>query len=214
MLKKSIVLTFFFNVMFSSIAFSLPVGANLVEFNGLKWLSPVHSAGIHTYKMVNYLSDPASDYYGLRHATRYELDELARAFGFDVQPYQAETKAVHFNDNLPPLYELFGVTRHWEDHSDFIAGVIAEGWFRWNRYYAYFFDYYRDDRLEFQDIYSTATTIHNSNYSPYIGHWLIAEGSLFPTPDNTMAPVPEPSTFLLISFGLVGIWYVGRKRKA
>ena len=80
MLKKSVVLAVFLNVVFAGVAFSLPLGADLIDFNGLKWLSPVHSAGIETYKMVDYLADPASDYYGLRHATRYELDELARAF--------------------------------------------------------------------------------------------------------------------------------------
>lgn len=215
MLKKSVILAVFLIVVFAGVAFSLPLGADLIEFNGLKWLSPVHSAGIQTYKMLNYFADPTSDYYGLRHATRYELDELARGFGFDVQPYQSATKAVHPNDQLPQLTQLFGVTLHRENlPSDLLSGVIAESSNIWRHYQAYFYDFYDNNDTFFIDTYSSASTHHNGDDSAHIGHWLIAEGSLFPTPDNTLAPIPEPSTFALISCGLVALFYFGKRRKS
>jgi hypothetical protein len=195
---------------------ALPLGSELIEQNGLTWLSPIWSQNITYPDMINRLSNQSSAYYGFRVATTYEVLDLFNSLplvypgfpnpfsiGIGIDDGREFGPALGMMD---PFFNLFGWYEsgvspdysrilggyNWDPVGErlMITGVsesdIYGGLYDSDSYELYFFTFDLSIIPE----------------RPYYGTWLIQPN-----------PVPEPATVVLLGSGLACLLWAGRKRR-
>lgn len=195
---------------------ALPLGSELIEQNGLTWLSPIWSQNITYSDMANRLNNNSSAYYGFRFATTYEVLDLFNSLPL-VHPFIPSpfSIGVGIDDGrvfgpaygmMDPFFNQFG----WHE-----LGVSPDysrilGGYNWDPIGErimvtdvsesdIYGGLYSPDSYE---LYFSTFDLSISPERPYYGTWLIKP-----------SPTPEPATVVLFGIGLTYLVWAGRKRK-
>jgi len=176
------------------------------------WYDLTASVGISYNDMVVNLSDTNSQFYGWRHATISEITTLMTNAGisnFHVYDGWNDTNDPTIIAAMDVLKDLLGQTgTNAAPRSD---GMFDdEGYGDPNRvgfaFVCVFTTTTWGTAKYIQDYFDVTIpyTDNSGSGSGDIGHWLVRD---------SIAPVPEPSTILLFSIGLLGITGISRRKK-
>lgn len=190
---------------------ALPVGWSVSSYNGLKalydsadnlyWLSPTLTAGISYNEVASYLSDPNSQFYGLSYAG-HNMSDLFIAYNMGYGDWSSGSAyaASQLMNDFGSTYDNGG--------SHLLLGVSGET------------NYYDPTLVAFHYIglvETVGTPLLGKRTGAYIektasfidavepepvGHWLVYR-----------APVPEPSTWIMMLMGLAGLAWGIRRNK-
>lgn len=195
---------------------AIPVGSNLIEQNGLTWLSPIWSQNITYPDMVNRLSNNSSAYYGFRIATTYEVLDLFNSLPLVYPSYPSPISiGVGIDDSrvfgpafgmMDPFYNQFG----WHESGVFPDYSRILGGYNWDPIEErimvtsvsesdIYGGLYSPDHYE---LYFSTYDLSIIQERPYYGTWLIK-------PSLT----PEPATVVLFGIGLTYLVYAGIRRR-
>ncbi len=120
--------------------------------------------------------------------TKYENDENDESSWYDARS---------FNLSLPPYTQY--ISLKWGSTNN--AGA---GWYLW--YVGDVWSAGSDHNILFED--DGSAWFHFEGLSHGLSHYTIWDG------DTSITQTPEPATFVLFGFGLIGAAMIGRKRKA
>jgi len=159
---------------------------------GFEWLDVTETMNM-SYEQVWANAQLGAE--GWRHATNFEVTDLFDRYLTlqNVGEIQGYFGITHYFDSTQPDADF------WMTHG-FITYIGGR-----SPYGNAFIKRMRGDRLIWE---ARDFSRWNTNQAePYVGHWLIRQAS-------TPTPVPEPSTMLLLSLGLIGILGLKRKSKS
>jgi hypothetical protein len=153
----------------------------------LDWLDLPISAG-RSYDDVSIQFGAGGDFEGFRHATRDEVQALLNGAGFT---YWSCCPAIP--ENYQPavfLQGLLGETGEYQQGSSYVFTVGVTGSeFIPGRHFGTAI--YRDDERQVASAEGYEIRMYDDEIGPF-GHWLVR-------------PIPEPSTGLLVTIGLLGL---------
>ena len=216
-LKLSVFLLCFF--IYSTIpleAVATPSGAGTFSAVGLSWLIPEQTFNISYNEMVDKLERPDSEYFGFRFATIDEVAELSNSWGTSIEITNIiEEKSVYveldFEQEMQTAAESSAIEKTYElpDGNVFSLVNIYKGFIYEDidETSTFGIELFLDSSLldssfSFKD--PILFTFEKATAVPTVGSWLVLNGT---------TPIPEPSTFILLGGGLVGLAFVVHRRR-